>query len=404
MRISTNLFYDTGAARITNAQSTLEKTSEQISSGKRILTPADDPVAAARVVELTQAQATNKQYADNRGIAADALNTEETTLKSVTDLLQDLKTKVIEAGNPSYDDSQRKSMATELAGRFSDLLGLANATDGSGSYIFSGYQVSIQPFTKTATGASFNGDQGARVVQVGPQRQFAINDNGAAVFESIRNGNGTFVTSAANNNSGSGTISTGSVVDRSALTGDAYSITFTSDTTYDIFDKTTSTYVSQNNTYQAGGAISFGGMQVQISGTPTGSPTNGDSFDIQPSKNQSIFTALKNLIDVLNTPASTEKGKADLVQGLQTAHNMINNALDNVTMVRASVGTRLHELDTLDTQGGDRDSQYAQAIANLQELDYTKAVTDLSKQKIMLEAMQQTFVQISNLSLLKYVS
>lgn len=397
MRISTNLFYDTGAARITNAQSTLEKTSEQISSGKRILTPADDPVAAARVVELTQAQATNSQYADNRGVAADALNTEETTLKSVTDLLQDLKTTVIKAGNPSYDDSQRKSMATELAGRFSDLLGLANATDGSGSYIFSGYQVSVQPFTKTATGASFNGDQGARVVQVGPQRQFAINDNGAVVFESIRNGNGTFVTSAASTNTGSGTISTGSVVDRSLLTGDTYSITFTSDTTYDIVDNGN---VVQSGNYTNGGAINFGGMQVQISGTPL----KDDSFTIAPSTNQSVFTAIKNLIDVLNTPASTDKGKADLVQGLQTAHNMINNALDNVTMVRASVGTRLHELDTLDTQGGDRDSQYAQAIANLQELDYTKAVTDLSKQKIMLEAMQQTFVQISNLSLLKYVS
>jgi flagellar hook-associated protein 3 FlgL len=86
---------------------------------------------------------------------------------------------------------------------------------------------------------------------------------------------------------------------------------------------------------------------------------------------------------------------------LQAANNLVGNTLDNVLTVRASVGSRLNELDTLNTQGDDLDTQYAASISNLQDLDYTKAITDLTKQKTMLEALQQSFVQISGLSLFK---
>ena len=399
MRISTNTIFDNGANRITNLQSNLAKVQEQLSSGKRILTPSDDPVSAARALVMTQSQATNTQYGVNRRTAADALNTEEMALQGVTGLLQELKTSIIKAGNGSLDDTQRSFIGSEIAGRFNDLLALANTVDSTGSYIFSGYQTSTLPFTKTNTGASYNGDEGGHVIQVGPQRQFAVNDHGAAVFEQIRNGNGTFATSATNTNTGTGVISTGSVTDPTVLTGSTYTITFTSATTYDVVDATSSTTVSSGNTFVSGGSISFNGMQVQISGAPA----SGDSFTIAPSANQSIFTTVNDLINMLQTPVSNPKARADLTQGLQSFQNHISNALDNVMSVRASVGARLNEIDVLNTQGDDRDAQYAESIANLQELDYTKAVTDLSKQKTMLEAVQQSFMQTMNLSLFKYL-
>lgn len=403
MRISTNLFFDSGAARMSTAQSNLAKIQEQLSSGRRILTPSDDPVAAARALELTQTQATNSQYGVNRRNAADALNSEESTLQSVTDVLQNLKTSIVEAGSPALDNSQRSFIATELSGRLDDLLAHANATDGTGAYIFSGYQTGTQPFTKTTTGASYNGDQGARTLQVGPQRQFAVNDTGPAVFERIRNGNGIFVTGAVagNTNTGSGVISPGSVTDPTALTGHAYSIAFSTDASgnkvYDVIDTTTSTTISTANAYTSGNSISFDGMQMQISGTPA----DGDSFTVAPSTNQSIFTTLTNLVNLLNTPVQSDADRANLAQGLQAANNLVANTLDNVLTVRASVGSRLNELDTLNTQGDDLDAQYAESISNLQDLDYTKAITDLTKQKTMLEALQQSFVQISGLSLFK---
>lgn len=398
MRISTNTLFDSGATRISNLQGNLSKAQEQISAGKRVLTPSDDPTAAARAVVLTQSQATNTQYGINRRTASDALNTEEQVLQGVTNLLQDLKTSIIKAGNGSLDDVQRSFIGTEIAGRFNDLLALANSVDGTGAHIFSGYQTATVPFTKTSTGASFNGDEGERISQVGPQRQFAVNDSGAAVFERIRSGNGVFATSASNTNTGTGLISTGSVTDSTVLTGNTYTITFTSATTYDIIDTTSATAISSGNTYTSSGAITFDGMQVQV----TGAPASGDSFTIAPSTNQSIFTTLNGLINALQTPVSNAKERADLAQNLQAFQNHIGNALDNVMTIRASVGARLNEIDVLNTEGDDRDAHYAESIANLQELDYTKAVTDLTKQKTMLEAVQQSFVQTVGLSLFKY--
>jgi flagellar hook-associated protein 3 FlgL len=400
MRISTNTLFETGSTRLNELQSSLAKTQEQISTSRRILTPSDDPVASAQALQLTQAQAINSQFAVNRRNATNSLNLEEQTLKNVTGLLQDVKTAIVEAGNGAYDDMQRKFIATELAGRFDELLGLANTRDGLGNFLFSGYQSDVQPYAKTATGAQYSGDQGQRNLQVGPSRQLAQSDAGSAVFDSIKKGNGTFATAATGTNTGSGVISEGNVINSAALTGHNYSITFTSATAFDVTDTTLGTVVSTNNAYTSGNAITFGGMQFDISGTPA----NGDSFTVKPSSNESIFTTLTDLIAVLNTPASTTTAKASLVKGLNTANGMISRALDNVLTVRASVGARLKELETLDSQGEDRDIQYAQSLGQLQDLDYTKAITDLTKQKFMLEASQQAFVKTSNLSLFNFLT
>ena len=72
MRISTQTLFDTGAARIGDLQSGLAKTQQQISTGRRILTPADDPVGAARALEVTQSQSLNTQYGVNRQNAKSA--------------------------------------------------------------------------------------------------------------------------------------------------------------------------------------------------------------------------------------------------------------------------------------------------------------------------------------------
>jgi flagellar hook-associated protein 3 FlgL len=245
------------------------------------------------------------------------------------------------------------------------------------------------------------------MLQIGPSRQIALSDNGSAVFESNKTGNGTFVTGNASTNAGTGIISAGSIVNPTALTGHDYNIVFTSATTFDVIDATTSpsppappTTVLSAQTFVSGQSISFGGLQFDIAG----SPMTGDSFTVRPSENQSIFTAMNDLITLLKTPVAGDAGKANLANGLNAAHASIDTALDSVLTVRASVGSRLKELDSLDTQGDDRDVLYSQSLSALQDLDYTKAITDLSKQKIMLEAAQQAFVKTSGLTLFNFIS
>ncbi|HCN90162.1 MAG TPA: flagellar hook-associated protein 3 [Oxalobacteraceae bacterium] len=390
MRISTNTLFETGSARLSDLQARLSKTQVQLSTGRRILTPADDPVAASQALDLTQAQGVNLQFATNRQSAKSSLNQEESTLASATSLLQDTKTLVIQAGNAVLSNSDRASIATDLSGRLDDLIALSNARDGTGSYLFSGYQTATTAFTKTPTGAQYQGDQGQRFAQVDTSRQIALGDAGNTVFEQ----NKTIVT-ATGVHTGTGTISVGAVVDATALTGDSYSVNFTDPATYDVVDTTTNATLSSGNAYTSGQSVTFAGLSFDING----SPAAGDTFTAKPSNNQSIFKALSDLITQLQTP-----GTAGLSAGLAAANGNIDQGLDNVLTVRASVGSRLKELDSLDSAGADRNVQYAQTLSQLQDLDYTKAITDLTQQQTILTAAQQSFAKIAGLSLFNYLN
>jgi len=287
MRISTNTLFETGSARLSDLQARLSKTQVQLSTGRRILTPADDPVAASQALDLTQAQGVNLQFATNRQSAKSSLNQEESTLASATSLLQDTKTLVIQAGNAVLSNSDRASIATDLSGRLDDLIALSNARDGTGSYLFSGYQTATAAFTKTPTGAQYQGDQGQRFAQVDTSRQIALGDAGNTVFEQ----NKTIVT-ATGVHTGTGTISVGAVVDATALTGDSYSVNFTDPATYDVVDTTTNATLSSGNAYTSGQSVTFAGLSFDING----SPAAGDTFTAKPSNNQSIFKALSDLM------------------------------------------------------------------------------------------------------------
>lgn len=402
MRISSNTIFAGGLSRLSELQSGIIKTQQQISTGRRILTPSDDPVGAARALDLTQGQSINTQFAANRTATSNSLSTEEGVLQGTTGLLQDVKTLTISAGNGALNDSDRQSIATDLRGRLDELIAQANGTDGTGNYLFGGFQVASPPFSSAATGAVYSGDQGQRLVQVSTSRQIALSDPGDAIFQNIPTTAGTIGTKAAAANSGTGSVSGVTVTDATALVNHNYSIQFSVSaatppvTTYDVLDSTAGgPALSTGNAYVAGQPISFAGQQLTVSGAPA----NGDAFTVQPAAKQSIFKTLSDLITALQTPATGIVGKANLERSLSIANGNIDNALNNVLTTRSSIGSRLKELDSLDTYGQDRDIQYETALQQIQGVDYNKAISDFTQQNITLEAAQKSFVKISGLSL-----
>lgn len=402
MRVSTNSVYELGVTSILRQQEGLIKTQQQVSTGRRILTPADDPVAAARALDVTQAESINTQYAENRNNAKASLGLAESVLQAVTSLIHDVRTVALNAGNPTLANNDRMSLATELRGRFEELIGFANSTDGSGEYLFSGYQGRTKPFAQTAAGAQYSGDQGQRLIQAAASRQIAVSDSGADVFERIKNGNGVFATGASATNSGSGVIGAGTVVTPASLTGHHYQITFTvaaGVTTYNVVDTTTATTLSAANPYISGNSISFDGLQFELQGTPAG----GDQFTVAPSTNRSLFKTLSDLIAVVAAPVSGQTGSAKLSNGLNTALLNLDRGLDNILGIRAAIGTRLQEVDTLQSAGEDLAVQHQQTLSQLQDVDFAKAISALSQQQVYLEAAQKSFVKVSSLSLFDFV-
>ena len=116
-----------------------------------------------------------------------------------------------------------------------------------------------------------------------------------------------------------------------------------------------------------------------------------------------MFKTLSDLINLLETPVVTASDKTTLSTGLDTAQVNLSNTLDNVLRIRASAGTRAKELDTLNESGDDLSIQYKQQLSDLQDVDYAKAISDLTQQQTYLEASQKAFLKVQGLSLFDYI-
>ncbi len=185
MRISTRAFFEGSAAGMGSLQQQLFRIQQKLAAGTRYLTPSDDPLAAARALGVGEAMAESAQYATSRSRAAQSLSAEEGALQRATTLLQDVKTLIVQAGNGALSGPDRQAVATELEGRFAELLGVANADDGNGQYLFGGFAGAKPPFEQQADGSvNYVGNLGERKAQVDVARQIAVADDGQKVFGS----------------------------------------------------------------------------------------------------------------------------------------------------------------------------------------------------------------------------
>ncbi len=401
MRVSTSQIFDAGSRSIMDGQSALYKTQNQLSSGRRILTAEDDPVAASQVLLDTQAREVIGQYADNQSNASAQLALEESRLNSVVEAIQFIKEQVIAGGNASYSDSQREFIANDLQGQLDALLGVANSADASGRYLFSGFQGDTQPFQLLSSGTvQYVGDDGQRLLQVGASRQIAVSDSGRNIFINNPSGNGTFATAAAAGNAGTGVVQPGSVMDAQAWTGNDYQLQFNAGGTYTITNTTTAAVVG-TYAYVEGTAINaIPGISFSISGTPAA----GDTFTVNPSTNRSVFATVQDLITAFRTNiAGNAVAGANVRNTINSNMESLDQALDNVSRVQASIGSRRKELQGLSDLSSSLDLQYKEKISKLQDLDYVEALSRFASQQTQLEAAQKSFVQISGMSLFNYI-
>lgn len=201
MRISTSQIFYAGTSSIINGQGDLYKTQNQLSTGRKILTPRDNPVDSTLALMTTQARDVNASFLKSQGTASDHLSFLDTQLGSVSDLLTDVVARSVQGGNDTYSAQQKQAIAEELKQRFSSLLDLANTRDSSGEYIFAGNRTNIQPFNVSGAGGNYDlagttrvsyaGDDGQRLLQVEVSQTVATTESGQNVFMRVMDGNGS---------------------------------------------------------------------------------------------------------------------------------------------------------------------------------------------------------------------
>ena len=264
--------------------------------------------------------------------------------------------------------------------------------------MFAGYAETTTPFVAGAGGVTYQGDDGARTLEVASGRNLAVSASGSDVFMRVKTGNGVFASAANPANTGAGRIDSGSVANPSALTGRAYELTFNvggGGTTYDVFDVTAGASVSSGNPFIAGQSISVAGMQFGI----TGGPANGDRFTAAPSTNQSVFKTIADASAALRSGANDALRQTQVNAMLASLDQSMNRALT----VRAEFGSRLNEISAHQNVSAAVVLEHQRRLSQLQDVDYTEAATRLMRQETATRAAQQSFARVAQLSLFNYL-
>jgi flagellar hook-associated protein 3 FlgL len=416
MRISTLQAFNNGVTGIQRNYANATRTQEQISTGNRILTPADDPVASVRLLQLEQQQSVLGQYNANLTAARNSLTQEEVTLNSVNTVLQRVRELAVQAGNGALDPQDRKAIAAELGEREDELLSLMNTRNARGEYLFSGFQGKTQPFVRAADGAySYAGDEGQRKLQIASSLNIPISDNGKSIFENVTNA-GRLQTAFDSTLTPGSTLGVSAplIQDEVAFAGSpafpaaGIGVRFTSDTDYVVYDLAAPpadpSDLSDPLILASGKLDSdpdrsdrlvFRGVVLQLDGAAVG----GESIEVTltpDSNKQGLLNTIASFRKALEEPGATDGQVRDAIA---VALTNLDHGMVSVDAARGNIGARLNVIETTQTDNEDVALVNKGVQAELRELDYAEALSRLSMQTVVLEAAQQSYVKIAGLSL-----
>jgi flagellar hook-associated protein 3 FlgL len=398
MRITTANTFDRSIDTMQRRSQAMAEAQERLISGKKIARASDDPTGAARVERALarEARATANQRALEASRNASVLT--EGALGDTTELLNQARELIVQAGNPSYTDAQRSDMSKALKGLRDQILQISNRDDGAGGFLFGSQGASSPPFVDSVGGVQFRGSEG--VLKTASDEPLPLTSDGGSIFLRGVSGNGVFVSEPADTNSTGAWIDAGQVTDPSALTGDPYEIVFSvapdGTTTYDVLRNGTATGAT-GRPYVAGQAIEADGMAVEVSGTPA----QGDRFTLTPAgRDLSVFDALDRAIVDL---AQANRSGAQRTQTVATALRDIDASLASMVGERSRLGEVLNRTDAVEGRIADASLLAKTERSAAEDIDMVQAVSDFSARQTSYDAALKAYSMVQKLSLFDYI-
>ena len=406
MRVSTAQFYFQNSQQLTSKQSDVNDQMQYISTGKRVLTAKDDAVSYGTLNGFKDELTNIEKYQRNITLAENRNSLLETSFDTATSILQDLKQRMIQANNGTLSDLDLKALADLTEDNLNQMLDIGNLKDETGGYVFSGYQIDVAPFAlQPDNTVVYSGDNGAREVQIGKNVMVATSIPGDDAFLNVANEIGDFDPVYNTNTSGI-TVRYARIVDPS-LNNTTPGAGFPPDYNFN-FNPTAADLTVRDGdgdiifatgAYVPGQPITLpNGVEVQIDGNPL----PGDDIDLTPKANESIYETIKSAIDWMRVGASP----ADPVQhAVDYDHilGQVNTALNHMLSNQTTAGARLKLAETQESNHRDSQLYLETGRSNIEDLDFAKAIATFEQSKVALQAAQQTFVQVKNLSLFNYI-
>jgi len=449
MRVSTSALTQISLEAMLKQQLDLSKTQLQVTNGKRLTAPSDDPYGSARSLDLLESVRLNDQYKVNSSYARNRLSLEEGTLEGVGTATQRLRELMVMANNDSQNIETRRFIKEEVDQLLDQVLSLANSVDSNGEYIFSGYQGKTVPFGADGVGGfNYDGDDGQRFIKMSGSTSVAMGDSGVDAFLKIKNGNGTFQTGEDAANKGTGIIDPGSEI--GPYVPGNYTVKFLPPSSGNFYDgleyyvldtagdiivpaadvgSTEAAFVANFNLglsvgipFEEGAEIqglNQNGMKLSISGRPyvetippldeTAPPgtaftvVSSDGFTSDPSQNQSLFETITNFSQALVSPQNTEDEITHFHNAMNRAMVDVDQSVGRILEVRARIGARLNTVDKQLNINEAFSLQMNSTLSSIQDLDYSEAITRLNLQLTGLQAAQNAYTKIQGLSLFNYL-
>ncbi len=179
MRISTANAFESSISNLQKRQAALTDAQERLTSGKRVLKPSDDPAAAAVAERALAAQQRSEAQLRALGASRNAMQLSESALGDAGELLAQARELLVSAGNGSYTDRDRASIAEAIRGLRNDLLSVANRQDGAGRYLFGGQGADTAPLADAPGGVAYAGTSGQLVAAGGAATPLSIDGRSA---------------------------------------------------------------------------------------------------------------------------------------------------------------------------------------------------------------------------------
>lgn len=404
MRIATSTYFDNTLSAIENQRADLNTLNNELSTGKQVNQPSDDPVAftnaqrlGSQVTALTQYNSDNAQLGADLGLGSQTLNEILSVVNNVVSIAE-------QAANGTTNTQNRAALVEQVTSLQSQLVSLANTQNGNGVYLFAGSRGNVSPFATQPDGSvAYRGDAAAQATHTGQNQTAASLLNGSGLANSL-GGNGYASISASGTNAGSATATLDGVTAAAAATafresGAPYTISFNTAGGQLGYTVTLGGTTVGTGTYTPGMNLSLSGTSLSFSGTPQ----PGDTFTLSPSKPSGLFDSVQQLVAALNQPVGTASSNALNAQRLSGILSNLDQAKTGILSMQSSVGVAMRAINNSSNSNTSQQDSAKAAISTDVDADIPSVLTGINEQTASLNAAMAAFGKLSQLSLFSYI-